>query len=93
MRLLLAIALSLFAGSAHADCALNVKTKTHWEKIGDRVIILKGGIGPDILVEFLSYVGSTSQLVVLKNTFCSFERNAILVDNRIGQISNVSNLD
>jgi hypothetical protein len=75
--ILLALTLTL---AVHADCVTNAKSKTSYTVVANDTIILHGGFGPDIKVQFYGFVFQYSTVRVLKDHFCSFESAVIAID-------------
>lgn len=76
-------ALLLSMTTARADCVLNAKSKTSYVVLDSNTIILKGGIGKDILIKSFSFFYSSSQVTVLKDSFCDYESAVLYVDGQV----------
>jgi hypothetical protein len=86
------ISLNLFAGNAFADCVLNAKTKTQFIVLDSQTIILKGGIGGNILIKVLIPLTTASSVTVLKDNFCSYESAVLYIDGQIVDAQDVKQL-
>jgi hypothetical protein len=81
-----------FSTSANADCVLNAKSKTSYMVLDSHTILLKGGIGKDILIKSFAFFYSTSQVTVLKDNFCDFESSVLYVDGQVVDAQQVKGL-
>jgi hypothetical protein len=78
--------------AAVADCILNAKSKTTYEVLDSHTILLKGGIGNAILVKSFAFFHSSSQVTVLKDSFCDFESAVLYVDGEVVDAQQVKGL-
>ena len=81
-----------FANLSFADCILNAKSKTSYVVVDSHTIIMKGGIGKDILIKSFSFFYSTSQVTVLKDDFCDYESSVLYVDGEVVDAQQVKSL-
>jgi len=85
--------LSLFIqAEAIADCVYGAKNKTTFVVVDSHTILLKGGAGPNILIKSFSFFYPTSQLTVLKDSFCSYESAVLYVDGNVVDASEVKKI-
>jgi hypothetical protein len=71
---------------------LNAKSKTAYVVLDEHTILLKGGIGKDILVKSFAFFYSTSRVMVLKDDVCDFEDAVLYVDDEVVDAQQVKNL-
>lgn len=90
--LILTIILSTVVTVAHADCVFGAKNKTSYVVVDSNTIILKG-YGSDILIKTYSYISSFSNVMVLKDSFCSYGSNVLLIDGSPASVSDVTSLN
>jgi hypothetical protein len=91
-RTLLLGAIATFSTSANADCILNAKSKTTYVALDSHTILLRGGIGRDILIKSFAFFYSTSQVTVLKDNFCDYESSVLYVDGEAVDAQQVKGL-
>jgi hypothetical protein len=92
VSLIATLALVSVGTSAHADCILNAKSKTSYVVLDSHAIILKGGIGKDILIKSFAFFYSSSQVTVLKDSFCDYENAVLYVDGELVDAQQVKSL-
>jgi hypothetical protein len=86
------IGLMAAAGPSLADCILNAKSKTSYVVLDSHTIILKGGIGKDILIKSFAFFYSSSEVSVLKDSFCDYESAVIYADGEVVDAQQVKGL-
>jgi hypothetical protein len=77
---------------ATGDCILNAKSKTSYVILDSHTILLKGGIGNDILIKSFAFFNTASQVTVLKDSFCDFETAVLYVDGQTVDAQQVKGL-
>jgi len=82
-KLALAATLSAVGQAAWADCVFGAKDKTSYVVLDSRTIMLKGGIGGDIIIKTDGYIYSTSTVTVLKDDFCSYDDAVLYIDGEV----------
>lgn len=87
-----ASAVSLVPALALGDCILNAKSKTSYVILDSHTILLKGGIGKDILIKSFAFFYATSQVTVLKDSFCDYESAVLYVDGQVIDAQQVKGL-
>lgn len=80
------------SSTASAGCILNAKSKTSYVVLDSHTILLKGGIGNDILIKSFAFFYSTSQVSVLKDNFCDYESSVLYVDGQVVDVQQVKSL-
>ena len=87
---LLGIAATVISTSANADCALNAQSRESVTVLDRHTILLSGGRGPDILVRTLAAVNRRAAIAVVRNNFCSFALDVLVVDNEFVGVGRVT---
>ncbi len=82
----------LLSVAAHADCVINARSKTKVTIVDSHTIILSGGIGPDIMIKSWAFFNRFSEITVLKDSFCSYESDVLLVDGQVEDVNQVTKL-
>jgi hypothetical protein len=78
--------------SVQADCVYGAKNKTSFKVLGSSTILLSGGYGQDILIKTYSYFYSTSDVTVLKDSFCSYDSAVLHIDGEVVDAQSVTSL-
>ena len=78
--------------SANADCVISAKSKRSYVVLDSHTIMLKNGIGADIIIKSFAFFNTASQLTVLKDSFCSFENAVLYVDGEVVDVQQVTNV-
>ena len=76
-----------------ADCVIGAKDKTSFVVLDGNTIILKGGLGNDILIKTYCYISSASKVQVLKDDFCSYDDAVLYIDGQVCDVNEVKNLN
>lgn len=93
MKLLLKIGIfCCIASSTFADCVYFAKSKLSFRVIDSHTLILSGGPGPDILIKTFAFINKTSSVLVLKDSFCSYESGVLLIDGEVADVNQVTKL-
>lgn len=82
-----------FCVSAQADCVFGAKDKTSFIVLDSHTILLQGGIGADIMIKTYSFLTRHSDVLVLKDSFCSYESAVLYVDGETADANQVEKLD
>ncbi len=89
IKFTLFISLSL---SMNADCVYGAKDKLNFVVLDSNTIVLKGGYGSDILIKTYCYIYSTSNIQILKDSFCDYESAVIYIDSQVCDANQVKKL-
>jgi hypothetical protein len=93
MKVTLLFAAAMFLTNyAFADCVYGAKDKTKFAKVDSRTLILSGGYGSDILIKTYTYISYSPSVVVLKDSFCSYDSNVLLIDGEVADVTQVTKL-
>lgn len=87
------ILLMVFVSSAGADCVYGAKSKTSFTVLDSNTIILSGGLGPRILIKTYCFIYYSSELTILKDSFCSYDDAVLYVDGEVCDVQLVRQLD
>lgn len=85
--------LLLLTQTALAACVLGAKSKTRFTRLDTHTIILSGGYGPKILIKTFCFIHSSSDVSVLKDSFCSHENAVLYIDGEMCDVRSVEKLD
>ena len=93
--------MSLLVQLLFADCVSGAKDKTSFIvlddntifALGNTTIVLKGGLGYNILIKTSCNVSSSSKVQVLKDNFCSYDRAVLYIDGQVCDANEVKNLN
>ncbi len=77
-----ALAFFLWVAAAHADCVTGAKMATGYRLAGPNTILLFGS-GQVIVIHTFQFMYSPGQVVVLKDSFCSFSDAVLLVGDQV----------
>jgi hypothetical protein len=80
------------ASHCYAGCVYGAKNKSSFIVLDNHTFVLQGGSGSDILVKTYAYVRSSSEITVLKDSFCSYDTSAIYIDGELAQLKQVEKL-
>jgi hypothetical protein len=84
---------SLTSFSSFADCVYGAKNKTSFVVLDSHSILLKGGLGSDVVIKTFSFIYATSTVSVLKDDFCSFDNAVLYVDGDVVDVSQVTRVN
>jgi hypothetical protein len=84
-----ALLFSLTMTGAYADCVYGAKSKNKFVVLDSHTVILKGGVGKDILIKTFAFIYGSSSLTVLKDDFCSYESAVLYVDGQVADVNEV----
>jgi len=87
------ISIMFFSSIAFSDCVFGAKNKTKFTVLDSHRIILTGGFGSDILIKTYCFIGNSSSVSVLKDSFCSYESAVLYIDGQECDANNVTKLD
>jgi len=85
--------LIIISQNIFADCVYGAKSKTSYVILNDHTIILKGGFGGDILIKSFSFFYPSSDVSVLKDSFCSYDSAVLYVDGETVDVNEIERLD
>ena len=88
MLLLLSVSITI----GQADCVYGAKDKTSFQVLGNNSILLTGGYGSDILIKTYSYFYSSSDVKVLKDSFCSYDNAVLYIDGEVVDTQKVTQI-
>jgi hypothetical protein len=83
----------LIAGPASADCVIGAKSKTQYQVLDSHTIMLSGGYGGQIILKSFQFFQPSSQVSVLKDSFCDFDNAVLYIDGEPVDIQQVKNID
>ena len=84
--------------SPNMDCVYDAKSKESYRVLetgyGPK-IYFSGGYGSDFILELDGYVGYTNldEVVMIKDSFCDWESDVILIDGEVYDIKKVTKVD
>lgn len=79
--------------AALADCVFNAKTSTSYTVIDSKTIVLQGGASGPIMIKLYCCVYPSSRLMVLKDSFCSYEDAVLYIDGKPVAVIDVKRLN
>lgn len=83
----------LIASSAHAECVIGAKSKTQFQVLDSHTIMLSGGYGGQIILKSFQFFNSSSQVTILKDSFCDFEDAVLYIDGEPVDVQQVKKID
>ena len=83
---------SLLMTSIQADCVYGAKDKTSFQVLDGNTLMLTGGYGSNIIIKTYSYFYSSSDVRVLKDSFCSYESAVLYIDGEVVDAQQVTKL-
>lgn len=89
---LVAFFLLIATCSAYADCVINAQMKQSYVVLDTHTIMLKGGVGNDIIIKTFAFINSSSQVTVLKDSFCSYENAVLYINGEVVDAQQVTNV-
>ena len=78
--------------NSFGDCVWGAKDKTYFTFVNNHTIILKGGLGSDILIKTYCTILRNSNIQVLKDNFCSYESSVLYIDGEVCDVNQVESL-
>ena len=78
--------------SVQADCVYGAKDKTSFQVLDSTTLMLKGGYGSNIIIKTYAYFYSSSDVKVLKDSFCSYENAVLYIDGEVVDAQQVTQL-
>jgi len=91
LAVLMILLISIRAG--RADCVIGAKSKTYYTRLDAHTIVLSGGFGGSILIKTFGFIYPTSNVVILKDAFCSYDEAVLYVDGEVCDANSVQKLD
>lgn len=76
-----------------ADCVYGAKDKNKFNRIDSNTIILSGTFGNNILIKTYCSIYNSSNVQVLKDSFCSYESDVLYVDGTLCSVNQVVKVD
>lgn len=93
---ILLLSILIFPSLSKPDCVYNAKEKTKYQILSTGYggkILFSGGYGNDFIVEVDGYVYSNvDSVMILKDDFCSWESNAIYIDEEVFDVKSVTKI-
>jgi hypothetical protein len=89
MKNIIFIVLALLSLVSHADCVYGAKSKMSFVVLDSHSILLKNGVGKDILIKSFAFFYSSSSVTVLKDSFCDYESAVLYVDGEAVDVTQV----
>ena len=80
LKLAVLMILLIFTQGGRADCVIGAKSKTYYTRLDAHTIVLSGGYGGNILIKTFGFIYPTSDVVILKDVFCSYEDAVLYID-------------
>lgn len=90
--ILLIYSIFFISQNVFADCVYNAKSKTSYIILNNHTIILKGGWGDDVLIKSYSFFYKSSEISILKDSFCSYDNSVLYVDDEIIDVTEVKRI-
>ena len=78
---------------AFSDCVYGAKNKTSFQVLSSNSILLTGGYGSNILIKTFCFAYSSSNISVLKDSFCSYESSVLYIDDKACDVNEVTSID
>ena len=89
---LLAVAVALGSSPANADCVAHAQNRDRIEVLDRHTLLLSGRLGPDILVRTFATIKRRSTITIVRNSFCSFATDVLIVDGNLIGVGRVTAL-
>lgn len=89
----MSILIAIHPQSALADCVYWAKEKTRFQVLDSTTIFLTGGVGGSILTKIFCCIYKTSELAVLKDSFCSYDSAVFYIDGEVYDVRDVKKVD
>lgn len=83
MKYLVIFCLLICSHSVLSDCVYGAKDKSRLTILDNKTLILSGGYGADIMVKTYCFVYRSSEVAVLKDSFCSYENSVLYIDGEV----------
>jgi hypothetical protein len=87
-----AASMLVLANTAAADCIVGAKLSLQFIVVDAHTIILKNAGGHDILIKSFAFFYPTSQVTILKDSFCDYASAVLYVDGQVIDAQEVKNL-
>lgn len=82
----------VFTQQGYAGCVYGAKNKNSFIILDNHTFVLQGGSGSDILVKTFAFVRRSSNITVLKDSFCSYDSSAIYIDGELAALKQVERI-
>lgn len=90
MKTAFSVLLSFCFFVTRADCVYNAKQCQTYQLINNNTIILKDCYGSnDIIIRTYCYLYNYSEILILKDEFCSYDSNVIVIDEEVCDVNEV----
>ncbi len=86
------IFISLLITVSQADCVYGAKDKTSFQVLDSNTLLLKGGYGSNIIIKTYAYFYSSSDVQVLKDSFCSYDSAVLYIDGEVVDAQKVTKI-
>lgn len=70
------------SSAVQADCVGGARTLKQFKLVDPNTIVLLVDNSPRILIKTLSAINPSSRIVIVKNSFCDFEKGVLAVDGQ-----------
>lgn len=75
-----------------ADCVYGAKDKTKYTRLDNNSVVLQGGYGGGILIKTYCFIYGSSEVQVLKDSFCSHESAVLYIDGQVCDANQVTKI-
>ena len=76
--------------SEYADCVYDAKECQSYQLINNNTFVLKDCYSSnDILIKTYCYIYESSEITILKDEFCSYDSNVIVIDGEVCDVNEV----
>jgi len=87
---LVGVSTALVSSTAMADCAFHAQSRDNIVILDRRTVLLSGSLRPDIVVKTFAPLSRRASVVVIRDSFCSFAKDVLLVDDRLIGVGRVT---
>jgi len=84
--------ITLFLTLGLADCVIGAKDKMYFVVLDNHTLVLKGGLGNDILIKTYCNVSPYSKIQMLKDDFCDYDDSVLYINGEVCDVQQVKNL-
>ncbi|MGS0976160.1 hypothetical protein [Burkholderia glumae] len=92
MKKILSALILCWSATSHADCVVGQQSATSVIVLSSNVLLLSGGYAGFTLVKSLTPIYRGANFAVVKDSFCDFDSNAIVMNNQPLTIQQVKNM-
>lgn len=86
----IATALALPSSVASADCVFLAQAKHDIVLLDRHTVLLTGGLGGDVILKTFAGIDRRSEIIVIRDNFCSFTPSVLLVDGELVSVGRVT---